>query len=115
MRKKGYKGRCRKKKLAKCRDVCRTYDDIQFAYADLLNEREDILEFTCNVPLEGLSAGEYTTDFVCVKNDEDMMIRECVQRTHLMKPLTVRLLDLSREYWTKRGVTDWGLVINAEK
>lgn len=42
MRKKGYKGRCRKKKLAKCRDVCRTYDDIQFAYADLLNEREDI-------------------------------------------------------------------------
>ncbi len=27
MRKKGYKGRCEKRVLNKCQDVCRTYDD----------------------------------------------------------------------------------------
>ena len=115
MKKKDFKGRCRKKKLAKCKDVCRTYDDIQFVYADLLNKKEDILEIRCNVPLEGLSEGEYTTDFVCIKTDKDLMVRECVPRSHLMKPLTVQRLDLSREYWQKRGVTDWGLVTNAKK
>jgi len=31
MRKKGYKGRCEKRVLSKCQDVCRTYDDIQRA------------------------------------------------------------------------------------
>lgn len=42
------------------------------------------------------------------------MVRECVERKYLMKPLTVKLLDASREYWERRGVTDWGLVINEE-
>ena len=59
--------------------------------------------------------GEYTSDFVCVKADGDLMVRECVERKHLMKPMTVKLLDASREYWKRNGVTDWGLVINAEK
>lgn len=45
----------------------------------------------------------------------DLMVRECVERKHLMKPMTVKLLDASREYWKRNGVTDWGLVINAEK
>lgn len=54
----------------------------------------------------------YTTDFVCVKVDGDLMVRECVFRKHLMKPLTVKLLDASREYWLRHGVTDWGLVID---
>ena len=29
--------------------------------------------------------------------------------------MTVKLLDISREYWLSRGVSDWGLVIDAEK
>ena len=32
MRKKNYKGRCEKRKLDKCQGVCKTYDDIQYAY-----------------------------------------------------------------------------------
>ena len=44
-----------------------------------------------------------------------MMVRECVFRRFLTKPLTLKLLDMSREYWTKLGVKDWGIVIDAEK
>lgn len=36
MRKKGYKGRCEKRTLSKCKEVCRTYDAIQYSYADIL-------------------------------------------------------------------------------
>ena len=115
MRRKGYKGRCQKKTISKCRDVCRTYDEIQFAYVDVLNSRDDVSEIQCNVYLEGLEEGEYTTDFVCRMIDGEILIRECVNRKYLMKPMTVKLLDMSREYWNRRGVKDWGIVIDAEK
>ena len=114
MRKKGYKGRCEKRVLSKCQDVCRTYDDIQRAYADILQEREEIAEFHCNIPLDGLEEGEFTTDFLATRTNGDVFVRECVQRSHLTKPMTVKLLDISREYWLRHGVTDWGLVIDAE-
>ena len=115
MRKKGYKGRTEKRILSKCNDVCRTYDAIQFAYADILQADESIVEIRCNVLLDGLPEGEYTSDFVCIKTDGEVMVRECVQRKHLIKPLTVKLLDASREYWLRHGVSDWGLVVNEEK
>lgn len=115
VRKKNYKGRCEKRVLGKCQDVCRTYDSIQYAYADVLQESEDIKEIRCNVLLDGLEMGDYTSDFVCVKVDGILMVRECVFRKFLTKPLTVKLLDASREYWLKHGVTDWGLVIDEEK
>lgn len=95
--------------------VCRTYDPIQFAYADILQQSEDIQEIRCNVLLDGLDEGEYTTDFICIKMSSDMMVRECVQRKLLTKPMTVKLLDASREYWFRHGVTDWGIVTNEEK
>ena len=101
--------------LTKCKDVTRTYNDIQTAYADVLEAEERIKEFQCNVMLDGLEEGEYSTDFVCVKEDGDLMVRECVERRFLTKPMTVKLLDASREYWCRHGVTDWGLVINEEK
>lgn len=113
MRKKGYKGRCEKRTLLKCQDVCRTYDVIQSAYADMLQNNPEVQEIRCNVLLDGLSEGEYTSDFVCVKSDGDLMVRECVFRKFLTKPMTVRLLDASREYWTNHGVIDWGIVIDA--
>ena len=114
MRKKNFKGRCEKRVLAKCADVCRTYDPIQYVYADLLAAEETVQEIRCNVPLDGIELEEYTTDFVCIRTDGDLMVRECVWRKHLTKPMTVRLLDMSREYWLRHGVTDWGLVIDEE-
>ena len=114
MRKKNFKGRCEKRVIAKCSEVCRTYDPIQYAYADVLQKDDTVREIRCNVLLDGLDTGEYTSDFVCVKADNDLMVRECVYRKYLTKPMTVKLLDASREYWLRRGVTDWGLVIDEE-
>lgn len=115
MRKKHYKGRCTKRILSKSTEVVRTYDPLQYIYADMLESDKSIREIHCNVQLDGLPEGDYTSDFVCTKEDGDRMVRECVQRKFLMKPMTVKLLDASREYWLRRGVTDWGLVIDAEK
>lgn len=114
MRKKNFKGRCEKRTISKCAEVCRTFYPIQYAYADVLQEREDIKEFHCNVPLDGLPDGDYTSDFVCTKTDGDLLVRECVERRFLTKPMTVKLLDASRLYWLRRGVIDWGLVVNEE-
>lgn len=111
MRKKNFKGRCEKRKISKCSEVCRTYDTIQYAYVDVLQMNDNVKEIKCNVLLEGL---KYTSDFVCIKTNGDFMVRECVYRKFLMKPLTVKLLDISREYWLKHGVTDWGLIIDEE-
>ena len=115
MRKKSYKGKCEKRRVEKCSDVCRTYDAIQYAYVNILEENPDITEFQCNVILDGLEEGDYMTDFVCKKKDGDLMVRECVFRRLLSKPMTVRLLEASRQYWARRGVNDWGLVIDAEE
>ena len=114
MRKKKFKGRCEKRVITKCSEVCRTYDAIQYAYSDVLQASDGVKEIRCNVPLTGRDISEYTSDFVCVKADNDLMVRECVFRKFLMKPLTVKLLDASREYWLRQGVTDWGLVIDEE-
>jgi hypothetical protein len=114
VRKKNFKGRCEKRIITKCSEVCRTYDAIQYAYADILQASDEVKEIRCNVPLNGRDISEYTSDFVCVKSDNDLMVRECVFRKFLMKPLTVKLLDASREYWLRHGVTDWGLVIDEE-
>ena len=115
MRKKNFKGRCEKVSLSKCQEVCRTYDPIQRKYAEILEESPDIKEIRCNVLLDGLQEGEYTSDFVSTKMGGDLMVRECVQRKHLLKPLTVKLLDASKDFWFRRGVTDWGVVIDAEE
>ena len=114
MRKKNFKGRCEKRVIGKCAEVCRTYDAVQYACADLLQVDDGIKEIRCNVLLDGLDIVEYTSDFVCTKVDGDLMVRECVYRRLLMKPLTVKLLDASRKYWLRHGVTDWGLVIDEE-
>lgn len=106
MRKKNYKGKCEKRRVEKCSDVCRTYDAIQYAYADMLAAQSDIVEIRCNVILDGLEEGDYMTDFVCKKKDGDLMVRECVFRRLISKPMTVRLLEASRQYWLRRGVTD---------
>ena len=115
MIKKGFKGRCQKRQMKKCKEVVRTYGAIQLAYAERLEQEDSIIEFQCNVMLSGLEAGEYSSDFVCEKQNGDLMVRECVERRFLKKPMTVKLLDASREYWTRRGITDWGIVTDEER
>lgn len=115
MVKRNYKGRCTKKSVSKSKDVCRAYSDIQLGYLDVLQANEEIVEIQCNVPLEGDEAENYTTDFLCVKASGDMMVRECIYRKLLLKPMTVKQLDISLQYWRNHGIQDWGLVIDAEK
>lgn len=113
MRKKNYKGRCEKKYVSKCDSICKTYDPIQAAYVDLLDSNPDIEEIKCNVILDGDEAGEYMTDIVCTKSNGELLVRECVSMKILLRPLTGKLLDMSRTYWLRRGVTDWGIVVDA--
>ena len=115
MRRKNFKGRCKKRMLEKSKEVCRFYDELQALYANRLQACEKIKEIRCNVLLDGLEVGDYTSDFVCVKSNGDLMVRECVYRKFLTKPMTVKLLDASCEYWLNHGVSDWGLVIDEEK
>ncbi len=117
MKKKNYKGsRCEKRILSKCADgVVKTFNDIESRYADKLEQNPDVKEFKCQVLLEGLELGAYCSDFVATKLDGDLMVRECVFRKLLSKPLTAKMLDASRVYWGKRGVVDWGIVVEKEK
>ena len=116
MRSKNFKGsKCVKMKLNKSEEVVRTFDNIQTAYAQILDKDENIQKIQCNVPLEGIEDGEFTTDFVCTKTDGDILVKECVFRKKLSLPRTCKLLDVSRDYWLKRGVTDWGIVIEEEE
>lgn len=70
MRKKNFKGRCEKRVLPKMDGICKTYDKVQYATADYLANLADIREVRCNVWLEGLESEiEYTSDFVCTKQD----------------------------------------------
>jgi len=109
LRKKNYKGRCIKKAIPKCTDGFRGYDGIMVSYVDVLSKRNDIVEISCNVPLD---EKDYTSDFLCKKESGEYMVRECVNRKLITKPMTVKLLDESREYWLRRGITDWGIVID---
>ena len=113
MREKNYKGRCEKQTLEKFVTICKTYDPIQTAYANALAKNDSVASIRCNVVLDGDECGEYMTDFVCTKNDGDLMVRECCQRKFLTKPQTAALLEMSRNYWLRRGVTDWGVVVDA--
>ncbi len=115
MQKKNYKGRSVKRTLSKCPDCCRTYSDIQYAYANMLESDKKVNQFRCNVPLDGTGVEEYTSDFIIVWRNGDMAVRECVKRDLLNKPRTARLLDSSRRYWLSRGVQDWGLVVDADE
>lgn len=115
MRKKNYKGRCEKLSVSKSKEVCRMYSEIQKKYLAMLQDNAEIQEIRCNVLVDGLEIGEYTSDFVCVKTSGDFMVRECAERRYLMKPLTVKLLDASRDYWLRLGVEDWGIAIDEEK
>ena len=115
MRNSNTKVRCEKLSLSKCPGVCRTYSDLQLAYAQQLQADENITEFRCNVPLDNfeLTDGAYTTDFVCTTITGEVIVRECIKQNLIERPKTIKMLDARREYWAQRGGMDWGLVIDA--
>lgn len=112
MRKKNYKGRCEKRVLEKCEGICKTYDPVQAAYAEMLAKREDVMKIQCNVLLDG-NEEEYMTDFLCQRMDGTYFVRECTTRAALYRPMTEKLLDRSRMYWQRHGIMDWGIVVDA--
>ena len=109
-----FKGRCTKKKLSKSTDVARLFDKIQIAYADVLEQNDDIRSIRVNVPLDGEDCDRYTSDFLCERQNGDLMVRECVWRSQLSLPRTIKLLQLSQTYWRNHGVVDWGIVVESE-
>ena len=113
MRKKNYKGRCEKKFISKCDTICKTYDPIQSAHVTQLDSNPSIQEIKCNVTLDSAESDEYMSDIVCTKANGEMLVRECVSMKILTRPLTAKLLDMSRDYWLRCGVTDRGIVTDA--
>lgn len=115
MMRKNPKCKCEKRSVTKAASVCRLYSKLQSAYLDILQKNDSIETIQCNVPLDGLSVGAYTSDFLCKCKDGSYLVRECVERKFLAKPMTIALLDASREFWNKRGISNWGIVTNQEK
>lgn len=120
MRNKNSKVAATKLYLCKCDGVCITYSKIQYTYAMKLEKDQSIISIRVNVDLDGYKDSKYpertyTSDFVCVKDTGDLMVRECIERKLLQKQMTIRLLDGSREYWKTHGVSDWGIVIDEEQ
>ena len=116
MKKVDYKGRVIKRQLSKCKDICRSYSEMQDDYARFLQVDDNVKAFACNVRLDEDPATEnYTTDFVITMADGTLRVRECVYRKHLERPSTARLLDLLKNYWLSKGVSDWGLVVDVIK
>ena len=116
MRNSKNKIRCTKQTFSKHPGICRTYNPLQYAYAERLEADPGVKEFRCNVPLQDfeLTDGSYTTDFLYTRTDGDMAVRECVYRKKLSLPRTGILLDARREYWLRHGITDWAIVIETE-
>lgn len=108
MRKKNYKGaKCTKRYVNKCDDVCKTYDAIQYAYANLLSEAEEVKSFQVNVLLQGLEEGAYTSDFVITKANGKLMVRECVSRKHLTSLVDAIGLGIRKLYTEKKAMVDF--------
>lgn len=117
MKPKGYKRtRCEKRHLSKCADgVVRTFTTLESNLADILQADKDVKEFRCNVLLDNLDIGQFTTDFVVRLMNGDLRVYECAYRKQLLKPRTAKLLDVSRDYWHRRGVDDWVLVVEKKE
>ena len=113
MKKVDYKGRVIKRQLSKCNETCRSYSEMQDDYAKFLQIDDNVTSFDCNVKMvDDPETENYTTDFVITMADGTLRVRECVYRKHLERPSTARLLDMSKDYWLAKGVTDWGIVID---
>ena len=95
-----------KRNLNKCKSVFNAYNDIQYAYGLRLDANPDVVEFECTVKLIGCREAEsYTTDFYCIKLGGEDMVRECIDKSKLLKPMTLKLLDTSRKHSISIDIT----------
>lgn len=111
MRKRDFKGKVVKKKVSKAAAICRCYDDLQLAALDVFEADDNIVEIQMNVGIDDAELKLYMTDFLCKRKNGEFLVRECAFRKVLLRPQTVKLLDGSRNYWHRRGVPDWGIVV----
>jgi len=103
-----------KKKLPKCSTIFYAYSDLQRKYGELISKREDVIEFKANVKLEKFPLGEsFTTDFL-ITTTSGTEIREIIYRNQLFKKSKLEQLSASRAYWREKGITNWGIVVDAE-
>ena len=109
------KDKCTKIRFTKCKEKAKIYNPIQMTFAKLLEKDITIKEFQNTVALKNLEVGEYSTDFLCIKDNGDLMVRECIFRQQLGQKHYQQLLDASKQYWARRGITDWGIVIDAKE
>ena len=80
MKNQNSKSKVTKRKLSKCKEVCRTYNDIQYAYCDYLQTDDSVVEFRCNVILNDFYIeGKYSTDFVCTKEKAQLFQRDVLK------------------------------------
>ena len=119
MRNKGAKVAILKLSLDKCEGTCITYSKIQYEYAKKLNDDKNIIKIRANIELEAFHDEKYpnrvyTSDFICTKKNGEIMVRECIDRKSINRPMMIRLLDESKKYWRDHGVSDWGSVVNAK-
>ena len=102
-----------KGKLIKSDRTFIAYSKLQFKYGQLLDKNELVVDIKANYVLKDFELGDnYTSDFVCKKNNDELMVRECVYKKFIMRPSTIKLLDMVRNYWLSRGVDDWGIVVD---
>ena len=123
MRKQVQKERCTKIMLTKCKAVCCLYDKVQLAAAKMLDAEPAIFQIECNVPILcndipandlNLPCETYTTYFVLHYDDGHTAVREAVFRSYLSRPSVAEKLELSRRYWQRQGISDWGIIIDKE-
>ena len=85
--------------------VCKLYSSLQRKLAERFENDDSVETFEVNVKVDELPIdGAFTTDLLVKFKDGSLKACECILRRHLTKPMSMRLLSLSRAYWMKKGV-----------
>ena len=93
--------------------VCKLYSSLQRKLAERFENDDSVETYEANVKVDELPIdGTFTTDFLVKFNDGSLKAYECILRRHLTKPMSMKLLSLSRTHWIKKGV---GFAIATEK
>ena len=100
MRNTNSKVRCEKRQMSKCNEVVRTYNDLQFAFANILENDTTVKEFICNYPLSDfpLTDGKYTSDFYCTTIEGDIVV------------YAIKWLNLGKQLSEQKVVLLWMVV-----
>ena len=107
MIRKNFKGRCRKWKLEKCKNVMRAYSDIQEVYAEQLAVDDSVKEIRCNVMMTGLEEGEYTSDLKEKYCDEKGRLKENYPSIHQFRYFYRKNRKLQTYYISRNGLKDY--------